>query len=135
MTAPARPRPPRLPDVVGGLEVRRNRAGHWDIHLPDGTAIPGLMQPRRRNARAVRQLLLEAVPDWTRVTATEWPDDITAARRAAATRVIRMVSLVMTRISRGVCLGCGCREGMCACGTGCYPDGPHYTPAELEWTR
>ncbi len=84
-TEPARPA-----DVVGGLEIRRSPAGStWRIHLPDGTDLWELSQPRHRNAVAVRGLLLAALPDWTGVTAAEWPKAVDLRRRAAIGRAAR----------------------------------------------
>lgn len=123
----------RPADVAGGLEVRRTHTGRWNILLPDGELMAGVLLPRQRNARAVRALLLGALPDWTGVSVTTWPDRVTADQRHAAREVVWMVRRVCDRRSRGVLLCCGCRS--CVCGTDRRPDGAHYTAAELEWAR
>ncbi len=123
----------RRADIVGGLEIRHRRT--WSIILPDGEDLWELAQPTRARATAVRALLLAALPDWSKVTAQGWPDTVTADQRDAVGAVARMVRKVGDRQRRGVCLGCGCRQASCACGTDHRPDGPHYTPAELAWTR
>ncbi|OHV42219.1 hypothetical protein BBK14_11400 [Parafrankia soli] len=126
----------RPADVAGGLEVRKTHRGTWQILLGDGTPVLGDLctLPRQRNARAVRALLLGALPDWSGVTdAGRDPGAVTAEQWAAASQVAGMVRRVCDRRSRGVRLCCGCRS--CVCGTDRRPDGPHYTAAELEWTQ
>lgn len=130
MSAPTHTRPA---DVAGGLEVRRTHRGSWGLHLSDGTDMQ-ITLPRKRNAVAVRALLLAVLSDWSDVPASGWPERVTADQRAAASRVVGMVGRVLDRQSRRVvCLGCGHRT--CACGTDSLLDGPHYAPAELERTR
>lgn len=124
MTAPTSTRPP---DVVGSLEVRRSHTGRWLICLADGTPIYELAQPRKRNAVALRALLLTAMPDWTAVVGPDasLPD---SADRDAICRVTTMARLVAARRIRNVCLGCGCREYACACGTDRHPGRPALHP-------
>lgn len=122
----------RKPDVFGGLEVRRTHRGTWGLHLSDGTDMQ-ITLPRKRNATAVRQLLLDVLPDWSDVPASGWPERVTADQRVAASRVVGMVGRVQDRQSRGVHLCCGHRS--CACGTDSRLDGPHYSSDELEWAR
>lgn len=125
----------RAVDVAGGLEVRSNHRDRWEIRFGDGRSLLGDLTtlPRQRNARAVRQLLLDVLPDWSDVTAAGWPAAVTAEQRDEASRVVRMVRKVVDRQSRRVHLCCGHRS--CACGTDSRLDGPHYSATELEWAR
>lgn len=119
-------------DIAGGLEVRRTHRGTWGLHLSDGTDMQ-ITLPRKRNATAVRQLLLDVLPDWSDVPPTGWPDRVTPDQRAAASRVVGMVGRVQARQSRGMHPCCGHRT--CACGTDSLLDGPHYTADELAWAQ
>lgn len=123
----------RRPDVVGGIEVRQVRGGWFLICPPGGgwenSLTDGL--PRKRNAVAVRSLLLAEIPDWEAVAAAGRLPDTEAGCKARD--IGRMVKKVADRAGRHGCLGCGYRS--CACGTDGRLDGPHYTDAELAWFR
>lgn len=135
-------------DVEGGLEVHKTRTG-WQISRaadlawrPEGGDDPGLLRlplPTRREARAVRALLLAHIPDWDTLAPGENGARFhppTPQAGAAATRVVAMVDAVAARRLRGgVCLGCGCRPSGCACGTGGHAGGSHYTAADLAWVH
>ncbi len=119
-------------DIEGGLEVRRHHRG-WQLILSDGEPFFGLGQPTRKATRAVRALLLAALPDWSKVTSTGYPADTPTEQVTAAKTTAAMIVRVGDRRTRGCCLGCGCRPSMCDCGTGHQPDGPHYTPEQTAW--
>lgn len=130
MTATTRTRPP---DVVGGIEVRQLNDHRWHLICPPGgdpqDALFDVGLPRKRNAVAVRTLLLAAIDDWVPVvTAGRLPDN---AAGQTARAIGQMVKRVVDRAYRQVCLGCGYRS--CRCGTDQHVDGPHYTTDQLDW--
>lgn len=141
-------------DVEGGLEIHKiphmaaawlvSRAQDRDAWLAADTGAwrtfpPGLTEtslPRRRNAAALRALLLTHVPDWRSppLMAGErglyHPDREAWAR---AVQVVRMADTVGKRRLRGLCPGCGLRPGLCRDWEPRF--GPRYTAEELAWAR
>jgi hypothetical protein len=132
--------PVRRRDIVGGLEVRRfpaYSAGQWRVVRDGRQFLPYMFcQPRKRNALALRALLLEIRPDWTDLPTTaegrlRLPDD----QLHKLVELARLADTIHARSAYRQCPGCGMRPGSCVCGCDQPGNGPKLSADQVAWAR
>jgi hypothetical protein len=138
------------PDLLGGLEIVKWHTGHFAIRTPpppgqdpqdDHPVTWNFVLPRKREAVAMRRLLLDAVGgDWAvlpggddgEVDADRVPRDVwlrLARLDAAAEDAFR-------RRAYRVCLLCGYAPYACACHRPVEPRDPRrWTADDMAWSR
>lgn len=129
---------------VGGLEVvKRHDFGDWAVREvgSDDRLRRYHALPRRRQAVAVRRMLLDAAGgEWTKLPRN---DDQTidvgaldAATRAGITRVVEIVTDGETRRCQQLCLPCGYPPETCRCGQSVRSFDPRrWTAEDMAWAR
>lgn len=131
------------PDQLGGLEIVKWRTGSYVIRETgqDEPVEWTFVLPRKRNAAAVRQMLLDAAGgNWADLPHRD--DGLLDAGRFddeakdRARQVFRAVKSGNSRHSSGQCLCCGYREDNCYCGEPVRDGDPaRRTAADMEWAR
>ncbi len=130
----------RMADVLGGLEVVKWHTGNYAVRLPgvDHPVTWAFIFPRKRNAVAMRVLLLAAWPDWSAMPRS--PEGRFDPPPGVKEEVFRLHDLAedeRSRRLRGECLLCGWwQRHACRCGTPTGPGQPRrWAAADMEWAR
>ena len=136
------------PDRLGGLEIVKWHTGHFAIRTPpsrdhdpqnDQPLTWNFVLPRKREAVAMRRLLLDAVGgDWATlpldddgaVDADRVPRDV----RLRLARLDRQAKDAFERRAYKTCLLCGYAPSACACDRPVEPGNPRrWTAEDMVW--
>jgi hypothetical protein len=137
------------PDRHGGLEIVKWHTGAFAVRTPPP---PGqdpqdehpiawnFIFPRKRQAAAMRQLLLDAVGcHWSALPPGRNGENVRIADRETALRLRRLVEMAedfFNRRAYQVCLLCGYAPSACACGRPAEPRDPRrWTADDMAWAK